>query len=492
MALQSWQYVQSEAEAGRVRDPIRALAEETGAGTVISGVVYLENDSLEIHVNVTDAVRGQPLGAVDPARGPQASPREVIVEAQQQVMGFLAVSFDERIAAHATGVAQPPSYEAYREFDQGLELYLRSTGFDESAISHFHRAFALDTTFVTPLLYAIFTHINNSQWAQADSLVGILESHRNRMSEYDLHWLDQLRANVDGDYPDALRAIRRAAELAPGAKAVYNRANMAMGNNRPQEALEALLSLDPERGPMRGWRGYMEVLLRVYWALEEYDKALEVAQQYRETYGDSPGSLQREGMALAAAGRVEEVNDLLNDLMAFPEQRYRILRIALFLRRHGHADAAQTTVDRAIKWYDSMMPETKSQSSWRWHYSLALYYADRCDEAYSVAKPLSEEFPESLSYRGLVGILAACRGDQDEALEMSQWLAALDRPYLRERHTLWRSAIAAALGDGENAVALFRRVLQARGLPRPWHFTWSAFESIHDYPPFQELMRPKG
>jgi tetratricopeptide (TPR) repeat protein len=197
-------------------------------------------------------------------------------------------------------------------------------------------------------------------------------------------------------------------------------------------------------------------------------------------------------MALAALGRVEDVNDLLDELIAFPEQRYWILRIAEYLRRHGHTDAVQTTVDRAIEWYESMTPETKSQSSWRWQYAWALYYADRCDEAYGVAKPLSEEFPESLSDRGLVGILAACRGDQDEALEMSQWLAALDRPYLRERHTLWRSAIAAALGDGENAVALFRRVVQARGLPRPWHFTWSAFESIRDYPPWQELMRPKG
>jgi hypothetical protein len=119
--------------------------------------------------------------------------------------------------------------------------------------------------------------------------------------------------------------------------------------------------------------------------------------------------------------------------------------------------------------------------------------ADRCDEAYSVAKPLSQDIPAGIAYRGLVGIIAACRGDQNEALEMSQWLAALDRPYLRGAHTMWRLAIAAALGDGENGVALFRRAAtQGRVRPRPWDYRWPAFEPLGDYPPFQEFLRPKG
>jgi tetratricopeptide (TPR) repeat protein len=497
-ALQAWQYVLSEGEAGRARDPIRVLAEETGAGTVISGVVYLENDSLEIHANLTDAVRGQALGTVDPARGPRESVREVIADMQQQVMGFLAISFDERIAGQASSLAQPPSFEAYRAFDEGLGQYLQGTADAyREALPYLYQAFELDTTFVTPLIYATLNHINLTQWAQSDSLVGILEGFRNRLSEYDRHWLDYLTAHVAGDYPEALRAIRRAAELAPGSKAVYNRALMAVRNNRPQEAVDALLSLDPDRGPMRGWRSYFAVLVRAYSRLNEHEKAVEAAQEYRETYGDDPSTLGYEGLALVGQGRIEEVNKLLDDLVALPEQGLSqgswMRNIAVYQRLHGQTAAAQTTIGRAIQWYETRTPETQASSAWRLNYAWALYVADRWDEAYSVAKPLSEEFPENFIYRGLVGFLAACRGDQEEAFRISRWLEALDRPYLRGSHKIWQALIAGVLGDGESAVALARQAM-AEGVQYapPWNVFHIGFDSLRDYAPFQELMRPKG
>jgi DNA-binding SARP family transcriptional activator len=497
-AQQASRYVASQVDLGNVRSPVTALAEETGAGTVISGAYYRRGETVQYQVEVTDVTRGRSLGALDPEIAPLDSPDDAIEPMRQHVMGLLAISFDERVAAHASSAAQPPSFEAYRAFDEGMVRYLRgeADGFRE-AFPYFHRAFELDTTFVTPLFYAILVHSNIGQWTQSDSLVGVVARFRDRLSDYDQHWLDYLRARVEGDNPEALRAIRRAAELAPSSKAVYNWAHQARHNNRPREALDALLSLDPERGPMRGWRPYFEQLVGSYSALDEHESALEATQQYREIYGDDPSTLGYEAGALAALGRVEEVNTLLDDLTALPEQGLNqgeiILGIALDQRRLGHIDAAQTTVDRAIRWFDARLPETKSSAAWRWSYAWALYIADRRDEAYSVATSLSEEFPEDLQYRGFVGVLAACRGDQEEAQQISQWLESLDRPYLRGNHTMWRSRIAGTLGDGENAVALFRQaVAQGMSYPGAWNFSSIPFEPLRDYPPWQELIRPKG
>jgi len=495
-AQQASQYVESEAAAGNLRNRVTALARETGAGTVISGAYYRRGETIQYQVEVTDVIQGKSLGAVGPEIAPIDSPDDAIEPMMQRVMGLLAVSFDERLATAARGVSEPPTLAAYRAFDEGLQLYMLSAH-DPGAIPHFYRAFALDSSFITPLFYATHVHNNSGQWTTADSLVAIVERFRNRLSAYDRYWLDYLKAHLAGDSQAALLAIRRAAELAPGSKAVYNRARQALHNNRPQEAVDALLTLDPERGPMRGWRPYFEQLIEAWSALGEKERALEAARQYRDVYGDDAATLANEAAVLAALERVEEANALLDEMSSMLEdgllQGGMMLGIALDQRRLGHSDAARSTVDRAIRWFDARPPATKSSAAWRWSYAWALYVADRPDEAYRVATSLAEEAPEEFQYRGLAAVLAACRGDRGEALAVSQWLAELDRPYLKGNHTMWRSMIAGALGDGESAVALFRRAsAQGAGYPSPWDFGWIAFESVHDYPPFRELVRPKG
>ena len=497
-AQQASQYVASEAAAGNVRNRVTALAEETGAGTVISGAYYRRGETVQYQVEVTDVMLGQSLGALDPEIAPLDSPDDAIEPMMQRVMGFLAINFDERISPQASSVMQPPTFEAYRAFEEGMAHYIaRET---QEALPYFYQAFEFDTTFVTPLVYAILSHYNLNQWAQSASLVGILERYRDRLSDYDQYWLDFLKAAAAADYPAALRAIRRAAELAPGSKAAYNRAEVALRRlNRPQEAVEALLSLDPERGPMRGWRLYFNNLVSAHMALGQHAKALEAARQYRQIHGDDPTTLMYEALALAALGRTEEVNALVDEIAALPEQGLSqgnvIMIIAVYWRSLGHIDAARNTIDRAIEWYEARLPEAKSAAAWRINYARGLYVADRWDDAYTVAKPLSEEFPEDERYGGLVGLLSACRGDREEALEITRWLETLDRSYqsVRGNPTAWRSIIAAALGDGESAVALYRQAL-AEGyiFDFPWNWWTLAFEPIRDYPPFQELMRPKG
>jgi tetratricopeptide (TPR) repeat protein len=505
-ALQSSQYVSAEAEAGRVRDRVQALAEETGAGTVISGAYYRRGDAIQYQLEITDAASGRLLTALDPEDAPLDSPDVAMEPLRQRVLGALAISFDERISAQASAVVQPPSYEAYQAFDEGMRHFFRLEY--REALPYLYQAFELDTTFVSPLIYAVINLTNLAEWAEADSLVDVLERTRNRLSEYDRHWLDYLKARVEGDWAETLDAIRRAAELAPGSKAVYHRGLVAMRHNRPQEAVDALLSLDPERGPMRGWPSYHVVLAHCYLMLDQFENALDAVRRGRAAFGDDAQRIAYEAFALTGLGRVEEVNALVDEMTALPDEGqfqgpgWYTRRIAVFLRRHGHVDAARSTIERAIDWYEGRPSDTNSTTTWRYPFAVALYAAGRCDESYGVAKPLSEEFPDSYTYRGFVGMVAACRGDREEALETSQWLEAYERPYLYGRNTIFRSAIAAALGDGESAVTLWRQA-RAEGLwliattrmirmMGPGDGRWIAFEPIRDYPPWQELIRPKG
>jgi TolB-like protein len=55
---------------------IRALAAQTGAGTVISGTYYREGDSVFFHVQVIDAARGTLRRGVEPVGAPRRAPTQ--------------------------------------------------------------------------------------------------------------------------------------------------------------------------------------------------------------------------------------------------------------------------------------------------------------------------------------------------------------------------------------------------------------------------------
>jgi hypothetical protein len=104
---------------------------------------------------------------------------------------------------------------------------------------------------------------------------------------------------------------------------------------------------------------------------------------------------------------------------------------------------------------------------------------------------LHKESPDEIGILGFLGVLAARRGDKQEALRISSLLENIDRPYLFGVHTFWRARIASLLGDKENAVRLIREAL-AQGRSYTVFHPMMDFEPLQDYPPFKELIKPKG
>ncbi len=133
---------------------------------------------------------------------------------------------------------------------------------------------------------------------------------------------------------------------------------------------------------------------------------------------------------------------------------------------------------------------------------MSLYLAERWDEALLVCEELAQEFPENVTFLyllgenvtclGLLGRLAAKRGDRQAALRVSEELRSIENPGMWGTHTLERARIAAVLEDRDDAMDLLRRAIDQGVYDGYGPHRDIDFESLRDYPPFRELLRPKG
>jgi len=491
VALQSFHYVQGEANAGQVTDVVRALAEETGSAIVISGAYYLQGDSIRFQVDVTNAISGNVVGSPGPVVGSRDAPSELIERLQQRVMGFLAITLDERYAASSGRIGQLPTFDAYQAFDQGMEVLLDEY-WSEVALAHFRRAFELDTTFFTALIYAAIPALNSGQRHVADTILQLLTTHADRLSEYDIHWVRGLQAvsGTELDHETALRSFRAAAQIAPQSRASYIYAYILEHLNRPHEVLEVLGGIDPNRGGMRGNGLYWVRVMYAYHELGEHAQELEAIRTSREQY---PGGLRvGEAHALAALGRGEDAMKILPELDPLES-----IELGQALRAHGYADEAREVFTQTVERLRALPRAEAAEAENRFRLASALFYAEDWTEAREVAEAaLAAGFPDEYGdYAGMLGVIAARLDDRERAMQMSAQLGARfvnDRYPVRSHASAWRARIAAALGEPDEAVRWLQEAFrQGIGLFGTLH-TNPEFESLRDYPPFQEFMRPKG
>ncbi len=494
---------------------IRSLGKETGAGTVVSGAYYRQGDSIRFQLQISDAQDGKVLRALDPTTGPLTKPLAAVEMVRQRVMAALATLFDPRLSEWATTASQPPSFESYQEFVEGLDRLVQSDW--RGAIGHFERAAAGDSTFRVPLIFAAAMYLNLGEFAAADSIAHAVERAPGRLAPLDRRYLAWVLAQARGDREGALQTSREMAVLAPGSEALYLVAQDAMALNRPREAAAAFTELGPERGFFRGWHVYWNDLTTVRHTLGDHHRELKEALEGRKRFPDLLATLAIEVRALAALGRTADVGQRLAAGETLPRQpgwtpADVALLAGLELRAHGHPAAAQEALDRAIRWLEKRSPEESQMAGHRYSLALAYYLAGRLEEAQRGFERLAAgasgvqpdsfplqwvaasmgDLPDRVNYLGYLGAIAARRGNRDEALKMARALQGTDRPYLFGRHTMWQARIQALLGDRDSPIALIREAF-GRGFPHAHSLhTDPAFQSLRSLPSFQELLKPKG
>jgi hypothetical protein len=491
-ALQASRTIERELAARPGTQSAPTLAGVTGAGQQVSGTFTLERDSLVLHIQVYDAVRGRFLGPIDPVKSLSTTPEAVLPEARSRLMGFLAASLDERLIAYVGRPARPPTWIAYLEASEGLEAYVRNDF--EMAAARSQRAFALDSTFAAPLVIASISLSNLARFAAADSVLDILQRHRARLSPHQQRWFEYRRALMAGRHEAALVAVREVAREEPASKAVYNHALQALQTGHLDEALGALQSLPPRGGPMLGWVSYWDLLGTIHHLRGEHDAELDAGREAQTANPARKLALLPSLRGFAALGNLAEIDSLLAAANRLPRDAAvsegDLLReVAQELEAHGQPDAAARYWERSLLASPPGDPGEPAAVLLR---AASLYALARLSDAIrpldSLLGSMASPPPDAL---GLRGVLAARQNDPSRARILARRLAAIPPRYNFGVPTVWQARIAAALGQRDSAVTLLRQAFAEGREYDLWLHRDQDLAPLRDYPPFLELTRPK-
>jgi tetratricopeptide (TPR) repeat protein len=459
---------------------------------VVYGSYYAARDTVRFQAEVADAQSDVLLQSLAPVNGPRSDPLTVLEDLRQHVMGALASHVDPRLALRATGSMPPPSYEAYKVYTEAYEAFWRNLREAEQLA---YRAMELDSTWGPARVLAATVHMNLGEYKVADSLAQMVDDVPGRLGPLDRVWLDWLRAHVAHDRQAAYRASRRWVEMSPSHQMRCQVGHEALALNRPNEAIERIGSADLYGAEMQGMWWYVRSLTAAHHMLGDHERELAEARRAREHYPDHMGVLDLEVRALAAMGRAEEVSALWEERpnlapRSGASHTESMFQTALEFRAHGFHEAYRQTVDAVLDRYDSRPAD--QQEGLRYSRAVMLYHAERFEDAFELFEELVAQWPDSLDEIRWLGVTAAAVGYRDSALAMMERVGDLDLPYRRHEKAGSQAAIAAALGDRELAMQYLRQAFtrgRAHGLSLHREPYW---DSLRDYAPFQELMRPKG
>lgn len=335
------------------------------------------------------------------------------------------------------------------------------------------------------------------------------------VGRFERSMLDMVRAWLNGDWARAQEAVRVQADMAPGSIPNFQVAEEARRLNRLHEARELLLSLDPERGELRGWIHYWIELATVLHLLGDHEAELEAASDARRIHHDDPRALCLEINALVGLGRIEDLERRIEESLTLTGERLprpgRWLHdTARELWAHGHEAAAARTLDRALEWFREHVdvdagPGAGCDAAVQRDFGRALYDAQQWTAAEEIFRRLVEgAAPYDVQAitghhghlrghldEGFLAAIARHRGDEVETDRWRRCLQEMDRRFLYGADRLWLGILKLLDGDAAGAVSEIRRAL-SEGLPFGLHLHGDPnLGPLRENPRFRALVRPR-
>ncbi len=472
--------------------PSGIVGPATRARYVASGTYYLSGGEVEFQARVVDPWSGKVLYTLGPWRGPKGDPGKTLEEVRQYLSGAVAWCFNEY--DWVPGSTRPPRMEALAVYQKARA----SSGGTKEFLAGCRLALSLDPDFFWPR-YALFDRlVDTFNFAEAEEVLKGMESQFERGTPVERIWMRMCRALLEHRCAQVIQAIDEVRAIHPDTPLLlFKRAETEVHGNLPRGAKRDVLSI-PKTALKFDKRALGHFLCAADHQAGNFKAELRIAHEAHADFPDDTWSYAREVSALAALGRVPEIRKILAVAPTLTHKADGFcgdcirFTAAMELRAHGHAEDSCRIAESLLADLAALLPEERKK--WRNSMGLLLPIVGKNQEALDLDRTLGEEATHlgwRTHYRGLVGGLLARLGRVEEARKVDAELAALASPYLFGEHIYHRACIAAELGEKDRAVDLLRQAF-GEGFYYDDENHWEiALESLHGYPPYEELMKPK-
>jgi hypothetical protein len=445
-------------------DAFAATRERLRPGTLVTGSFFETADELALHVEVRETRRGTLLASLQPVTVPRDSSALAIRMVRERVMGALAARRDPRFSGVAAVLERPPTFESYREFERAVSQF-NAQRYRES-IGGFRSAFALDSNFIAPVVYAAQAAWNTSQTELLDTLLTTLDRRRSELTDYHDAVRTFIRAVLVGEAASAFDAAARAADMAPESRAAYDAALFSLWLGRADEARRRFEAISPERGAMLGWPSYWTNLAHARHLTGDHRAELAAAREMRRRHPTLRVAWTLESRALVALGDRRGLDSLLTaadslDPHVYWSQGGMLVVAGEEMAAHGDTLGGLRLLARADSWLTTRRNERPDVNDHLYWHGAALNGLGRFVEARAVLDSLAGRSPHRSQFAEFAAMTAVRAGDAG-ALERLPQPPAYDLGARRVSD----ARMAAAAGDIDRATALMREALR-RGY-RSW------------------------
>jgi tetratricopeptide (TPR) repeat protein len=482
----------------------RALGRSTGSRIVLHGSYALSGDTLSMQAVLSDAISGNMIQAIDPVSGPRGDPLSVADRLRQRATSVMAARLNPELRNWIATAGQPTSFEAYREYADGMAAF--ADGRMEDAQIHFFRSAAEDTSYTLPLLWGAFALWSKGERVRRDSVIHALTSRRSSMAPLDRAIHDYLQAdpNPKAEY----EAARRLVQLAPGSEFQWKLAMAARDVGRPHEAIRVLQQLDHQHGWLRTF-GFWTAMVETYNDLGDYGAARDILRRHAQDMNHAVVMYWEVTLA-AEQGEASHVRALLLEMAAQARSigdcssLHRVVWMsARILRRAGRVADANQIDEWGLAFLDTsyVAKETAKDPHaaiyLKFRRAAMLSDMGRLSEAQAAFEEMDSVLTErgelarnsepdlEVASLGYLADIALRRGDRDAAEKLRRRIIASPSPG-NYGDTFMLARIAALEGHRDEAVALLAPIAMA------WREHMRSdpdLDPLRSYPPFLALLK---